>query len=410
MSASEAKRPTELTMILDEKHECMPRGDLQALQLERLKALAAKVYAKVPYYTSRMDAAGVKPSGIRSLDDLAKLPFTSKLDLRDNYPLGLLAVPKSEIREIHASSGTTGKPIIVAYTRRTSTSGARSWRGLSRRRAARRATSSRTPTATASSPAASACTTAAERSARRSSPCPAATPSARSCSSRTSAPRAICCTPSYFLSLIEAARRDGRGLPRHCTSASASSARSPGPRTMRREIEKRLPASRAIDIYGLTEIIGPGVASECACQNGLHINEDHFLPEIIDPETGKAAAPTARRRAGVHHPHQGRHCRCSATARATSRAITREHMRLRPDHRAHEPRHRPHRRHAHHPRRQRLPLADRERPHGRRRRRAALPDHRDPREARSTTWRCGSRFPSGSSPMRSAASKSSSTR
>ena len=103
-------------MIWDEKHECMSRKDLGALQLERLQGAVKKVYDKVPFYRAKLDAAGVKPADVKTLADLRKLPFTDKNDLRDNYPLGLLTVPQSEVREIHGSRGTTGKPIIVAYT------------------------------------------------------------------------------------------------------------------------------------------------------------------------------------------------------------------------------------------------------------------------------------------------------
>jgi len=272
-------------MILDEKYECMARPDLEALQLDRLKAVAKKVYDKVPFYRAKMDADGVKPAAIRSLADLRRLSFTLKNDLRDNYPLGLLAVPASDIREIHGSSGTTGKPIIVAYTQVDLDI----WSQVMARTFASAGCKPGDVIQNAYGYGLFTGGLGAHYGGLRLGamviPMSGGNSKRQVMLIQDLGARAIGCTPSYFLSLIETAdemKVDFRSTNLRIGVFGAE----PWTENMRREIEKRSGVV-AIDIYGLSEIIGPGVAAECECQDGLHINEDHFIPEVINPDTGE---------------------------------------------------------------------------------------------------------------------------
>ena len=253
-----------------------------------------------------MDERGLRPGVPLRPADLSRLPFTTKTDLRDTYPFGLFASPMSEVVRLHASSGTTGKPIVVAYTREdldvwTSVDGAR----LGGLRVARTATSCRTPTATACSPAGWARITARKRWAPRSFPISGGNTDRQIMVMQDFRVTAICCTPSYFLHLVERAGElgvDMRDLPLRAGIFGAE----PWTDSMRRHIESE-GGIQAYDIYGLSEIIGPGVAIECACQDGLHIFEDHFYPEIVDPETRRGAARWRGGRAGADHAEQAGH-------------------------------------------------------------------------------------------------------
>ena len=272
-------------MIWDEKHERMSRKDLGALQLERLQGVVKKVYDKVPFYRAKLDAAGVKPADVKTLADLRKLPFTDKNDLRDNYPLGLLTVPQSEVREIHGSSGTTGKPIIVAYTNKDIDT----WSEVMARTLANAGCNPGDVVQNAYGYGLFTGGLGVHYGGLRLGamviPMSGGNSKRQIMLIQDLGARAIGCTPSYFLSLIETAEEMGIDF-RNTNLRIGVFGAEPWSENMRREIEKRSGVI-AIDIYGLSEIIGPGVSGECEAQNGLHINEDHFLPETIDPDTGE---------------------------------------------------------------------------------------------------------------------------
>jgi len=272
-------------MIWDRKHETMSRSDLEALQLERLKTQATNVYEVVPFYRQRFMEQGITPQTIRSLADLAKLPFTTKRDFRDNYPLGLAAVPKERIVRIHASSGTTGKPTVVAYTAgdidtwsevmaRTITAG-----GVTRHDVVHNAYGYGLFTGGLGFHY------GAERIGATVIPVSGGVTKRQIMLIQDLGSTVLCCTPSYALYLAEAAQEMGVDLRETALRVGIFGA-EPWSERMRQEIEAKL-GLKALDIYGLSEIIGPGVSVECGYQCGLHIFEDHFLPEIVDPGTGE---------------------------------------------------------------------------------------------------------------------------
>lgn len=271
-------------MIWNPEHECMDKAALQKLQFARLKNLVERVYTNVPFYRDTLDKMGVKPSDIRSLADIAKLPFTTKDDLRDTYPYGLLAVPQSEIVEIHMSSGTTGTPVVDAYTRRDMDD----WsEGMARTLSGAGATRNDTIqnaygyglfTGGLGSHYGS------QRIGATVIPASSGNTEKQLMLIRDFKTSIITCTPSYALYLAERARELGidptaLGVRSGCFGAE------PWSENMRKEIEK-VWGLKAYDIYGLTEITGPGVAFECEAQCGMHVNEDLWFPEIIDPATG----------------------------------------------------------------------------------------------------------------------------
>lgn len=271
-------------MIWNPEHECMDKAALQKLQFARLKNLVERVYTNVPFYRDTLDKMGVKPSDIRSLADIAKLPFTTKDDLRDTYPYGLLAVPQSEIVEIHMSSGTTGTPVVDAYTRRDMDD----WsEGMARTLSGAGATRNDTVqnaygyglfTGGLGSHYGS------QRIGATVIPASSGNTEKQLMLIRDFKTSIITCTPSYALYLAERAREMGidptaLGVRAGCFGAE------PWSENMRKEIEKAW-GLKAYDIYGLTEITGPGVAFECEAQCGMHVNEDLWYPEIIDPATG----------------------------------------------------------------------------------------------------------------------------
>jgi len=272
-------------MIWDTDHETLPRTELAKLQGERLCRLVDVLYRRVPFYRKKMDALGVKPMDIQGIDDIARLPFTTKDEMREVYPYGLLAVALSEIVEIHTSSGTTGKPVVDAYTAgdidvwsqvmaRTLATG-----GTARHDIVQNAfgyglfTGGLGVHYGAHAIGATVIPISGGNTKRQ---------IAVLKDFRTSV---LACTPSYALYLAEAAREEGLDVAATALKAGFFGA-EPWSETMRKEIEAKLHLL-AIDIYGLTEIIGPGVASECERQDGLHVFEDHFYPEIIDPASGK---------------------------------------------------------------------------------------------------------------------------
>jgi phenylacetate-CoA ligase len=270
-------------MYWDEKYECMPLEEMQKFQLKGLQETVKWVYEKVPFYKNKFEDVGFEPGDFKSLDDLGKLPFTGKTDLRDNYPFGLCAVPMSEVVRIHASSGTTGKPITGPYTaedldqwggcvaRNLISAGVRSndicqnaygmglfTGGLGLHQGASKIGAAVIPASSGQT----------ERQVML---------------IQDFRSTALFCTPSYALTIAERAEDMGvdiRALPLRVGVFGAE----PWTAEMRKEIEERM-GVKAMEAYGLTELMGPGVSFDCSEQNGLHINEDHAFPEIIDPVT-----------------------------------------------------------------------------------------------------------------------------
>ena len=272
-------------MYWNQTKECMDRGELKKLQSERLVKMVSYVYHNVPYYREKMQKAGVEPGDIRGLEDIEKLPFTTYEDLNKAYPFGLAAVPKSELVRVHASSGTTGKPKIAVYTRRDidtwSECAARCLTmagvtrddviqvgygyglftgGLGAHYGAEYVGALVLPMSTGNT----------KKLIDMMIDCGATS---------------IACTPSYLLHVAEDLQK--AGLVDKIKLKTAICGAEPWTNEMRASIEKQL-GIKAYDIYGLTEILGPGVAADCDAHAGLHIWEDHFLPEILDPTTLKA--------------------------------------------------------------------------------------------------------------------------
>ena len=263
--------------------ETMSREDIRTHQLEKLKWQVKRVYENVPMYRERMNDAGVTPDDIQSLEDIAKLPFTTKHDLRDYYPYDLLAVPKKDIVRIHASSGTTGKQIVAGYTRndldqwsngfarQLTAAGGDSKSivqvsygyglftgGLGAHQGAEKIGAMVIPTSSGNT----------ERQVRFMCDLGATH---------------LCCTPSYAMYLAESVRE--MGVKNQLKLKAGIFGAEPWTEEMRHQIEEML-GIKAHDVYGLTEIMGPGVSYECSQQAGMHICEDMFIPEIIDPDTG----------------------------------------------------------------------------------------------------------------------------
>jgi phenylacetate-CoA ligase len=276
-------------MIFNPEYECMDRGARGQLQLAHLKNLVETLYTKVEFYRQKMDDMGIKPRDIHSLNDIANLPFTTKDDLRLNYPHGLLACPKDRIVEVHMSSGTTGKPVVDEYT----INDINIWRE-----------------AMARTMAGGGCTKddivqncygygvftggpgahyGALNIGAEVLPMSSGNTARQLMVMQDFGSTMLTCTPSYALYMAEEAVDAGIDLHKLPISKGCFGA-EPWSENMRKEIENRF-GMKAYDIYGLTEIIGPGVSFECEAQEGLHINEDLFYPEIIDPATGKPLPP-----------------------------------------------------------------------------------------------------------------------
>ncbi len=276
-------------MIHNPEMECMSREDMRKLQSERLVATVKRCYESVPFYKRKMDELGVKPEDIKSIDDVTKLPFTTKYDLRDEYPFGLQAVPMDKIRRIHASSGTTGKPVVGTYTQADldmwSECCARVFAvgdvgpgdvvqvsygyglftgGLGAHDGAAKLGAIQLPTSAGNS----------EKQIMM---------------MQDMGTAAICCTPSYALHLAEVIEKNKVDVSKLKLRVGFFGA-EPWTWGIRRELEAKLHI-KAIDIYGLTEMCGPGVGGECQYQDGTHIWEDYFLPEIVNPETLEPVAP-----------------------------------------------------------------------------------------------------------------------
>lgn len=270
-------------MIWDEKHECMSRDEMIEIQSRNLREAVDRVYHNVPFYRNKMHELGLEPGDIRGVEDLHKLPFTTKQDLRDNYPYGLFAVPMSQVVRLHASSGTTGKPIVVGYTRKD----LRTWSEIIAR-----------------------CLTAygidnhdfvqiaygyglftggmglhygVEKVGASVIPISGGNTKKQVQIMKDFGTTVLACTPSYALRIAEVMQEMGVKRDEIKLRVGVFGA-EPWTENMRKEIEESLNI-KAMDIYGLSEVIGPGVAYNCEMQNGLHINEDHFIPEIINPDT-----------------------------------------------------------------------------------------------------------------------------
>jgi len=266
--------------------ETASRDEIAALQLERLKWTLQHAYANVPAYRRKLDAAGVAPADLKRLEDLARFPFTTKLDLRDNYPFGLLAVPRERIVRIHASSGTTGKPTVVGYTQRDIDT----WADLMARsiRAAGGRPGMRAHIAYGYGLFTGGLGVhyGAERLGCTVIPVSGGMTERQVQLITDFEPEIIMVTPSYMLAILDEYRAKGLDPQRSSLKIGIFGA-EPWTNAMRAEIEAAFDMD-AVDLYGLSEVIGPGVASECIeTKDGLHLWEDHFYPEIVDPETGK---------------------------------------------------------------------------------------------------------------------------
>ena len=277
-------------MIWNETIECMNREEMRRLQSIRLRRVVVHAYHNSPFYRKKMQEMGITPEDIHSIDDIVKLPFTVKQDLRDNYPFGLMAVPMSEIVRLHASSGTTGKPIVVGYTRKDLSI----WAEVVAR-----------------------CLTAygltkndsvqvsygygflftgglgahagVENIGGTVIPMSSGNTQKQIQLMHDFGAKGLACTPSYALYLAETIHSSGIPLEEFKLRVGAFGA-EPWTENMRKELESKLNI-KAYDIYGLTEICGPGVGGECECQNGTHLWEDHFFPEIVDPVTLEPVEP-----------------------------------------------------------------------------------------------------------------------
>jgi phenylacetate-CoA ligase len=273
-------------MILDIEQETLPREDLQNLQLHRLRTTVERCYQTVNYYREAMDELGVKPSHIQSVADVRLLPFTKKENLRENYPFGMFAVPTDQVVRIHASSGTTGKPTVVGYTRRD----IRTWARVVARclAAAGMRPGDRLHNAYGYGlfTGGLGLHYGAEELGVMVTPISGGQTQRQIMLIRDFEPTGLSCTPSYALNLAETAADmnvDLRKLPLKVGVFGAE----PWTEEMRYELESRLGID-AIDIYGLSEVIGPGVGIECLeAKDGLHVFEDHFLIEAVDVNTGQ---------------------------------------------------------------------------------------------------------------------------
>lgn len=270
-------------MYWEPEKECMDREELEQLQLEQLQAALNRVYARVPFYRKKFDALGVVPEDLGSLTDLARLPFTGKEDLRDNYPYGLFAVPMREVVRIHASSGTTGAPTVVGYTRND----IKIWSNLVARILVAGGVTKDDVVQIAFGyglfTGAFGLHYGAERLGASVIPASSGNTARQIKIMADFRTTALVATPSYALLIGDTLREMGISVSSLSLKYGLFGA-EPWSDAMRQEIEAKL-GIIATDNYGLSEIIGPGVSGECLERNGLHINEDHFLIEVVNPET-----------------------------------------------------------------------------------------------------------------------------
>ena len=260
--------------------------ELRALQLERMRWSFAHAYANVPHYRRKFDAAGVDPSQLRTLEDLARFPFTTKADLRDNYPFGLFAVPRERVARIHASSGTTGKPTVVGYTIKDVDTWATVMARSIRAAGGRPGDIGHVAYGYGLFTGGLGAHYGAEKLGCTVIPMSGGMTERQVQLIVDFAPQIIMVTPSYMLAIAEEMEKQGID-PRGCSLQIGIFGAEPWTPAMREAIEQRLGID-ALDIYGLSEVIGPGVGQECIeTKDGLTIWEDHFYPEIVDPQTGQ---------------------------------------------------------------------------------------------------------------------------
>lgn len=271
--------------IWNKEIETMPREQLEELQLKRLQETVTRVYENVKPYREKMDKVGIKPEDIKTLDDLSKLPFTVKQDLRDNYPYGMFAVPMEQVTEIHASSGTTGKQTVVGLTEKD----VDIWAEIAARALSAMGVDKTSVVQTSYGFGLFTGGFGAHYGARKIGAVAIPTSSGNSKRQinvmKDFGSTFLCCTPSYALSLSETLVEMGYTKDDIKLQGGAFGA-EPWTEEIRQEIQDKL-GINAYDIYGLSEIMGPGIGYECADQSGMHINEDHFIVEVIDPETGE---------------------------------------------------------------------------------------------------------------------------
>jgi phenylacetate-CoA ligase len=316
------------TMIWNEFNECMSREEMRNLQSERLCETVERVYHNVPFYRKKMQEIGLEPGDIRGIEDLNKLPFTTKKDLRDNYPFGLFAVPISEVMRVHASSGTTGKPTVVGYSRKDIAT----WSEVVARCLCAAGVKKKDIIQIAYGyglfTGGLGLHYGSEKVGATVIPISGGNTKKQIQIMIDLKSTVLACTPSYALYLAEAIEEMGID-PKELSLRVGIFGAEPWTEEMRKEIERKLHL-KAIDIFGLSEIIGPGVSCECEMQNGLHIHEDHFIPETIDPdslnsvsegETGelvfttvtKEALPLIRYRTGDLTVLNHKTCQCGRT-------------------------------------------------------------------------------------------------
>ncbi|MBO4321892.1 MAG: phenylacetate--CoA ligase [Clostridia bacterium] len=262
--------------------ETAPRAELEALQLKRLKETVEREYAKVPIYRERMDSTGVRPEDIKALDDIRRLPFTVKQDLRDTYPYGMFACDMKDVVRLHASSGTTGKQIVVGYTAKDLSV----WANLIARQLTAAGIGKDDFMQVAFGyglfTGGLGLHDGAQLVGTTVIPISTGNTARQLTVLKDFGATAICCTPSYAMYLAESA--EAAGIVGDLKLRAGIFGAEPWTEEMRRQIEAKLHI-KAYDIYGLTEVMGPGVSYECSCQKGMHVNEDHFIVEIIDPDT-----------------------------------------------------------------------------------------------------------------------------
>jgi phenylacetate-CoA ligase len=276
-------------MIWNEKMECMGREEMKAVQSERLRETVQRIYHNIPSYRKKMQDAGLVPADIRSVDDLHKLPFTTKIDLRDNYPFGMLTVPMSEIVRVHASSGTTGKPTVVGYTRKDLATWAEVVTRSLCMAGVHRDDMVQVAYGYGLFTGGLGLHYGCENLGATVIPISGGNTQKQLQLMEDFGTTVLACTPSYSLFLAEAIEEAGIKKENLKLRVGIFGA-EPWTENMRKEIENKL-GLKAIDIYGLSEIMGPGVSCECEYQCGMHVHEDHFIPEIIDPETLQPVAP-----------------------------------------------------------------------------------------------------------------------
>lgn len=272
-------------MYWEKEYETMSRGQIKEIQLKRLKSLVERLYNNVPFYRKKFKERGILPGDIKTLEDIRHLPFTTKQDLRDTYPFGMFAVPMEEVVRLHGSSGTTGKPVVVGYTKND----LKTWGSLMARCMTMAGVSSKDVVQNAYGyglfTGGLGVHYGAETLGATIVPMSGGNTAKQLMLMQDFGTSVLACTPTYALYMAEEAHAGGVDWNKIKLKVGIFGA-EPWSDAMRQQLEERWNIT-ALDIYGLSEVLGPGVACECLCKKGLHINEDHFIAEVIDPETGE---------------------------------------------------------------------------------------------------------------------------